>query len=217
MITEIGSLAGSGHEPAKKPTDLGQDEFLNLLVTQLTNQDPLEPMDSTEFVTQLAQFSELEEIQKVSSGMEQATNYLGSANNFSAVTLLGKEIEFTGDRLHYDTGSESQISFDLGREASLVTVNVYDELGNLVRTIEEASMMAGRQEIVWNGYDQDGNPVNPGTYRFEIIAQDLDKNEVPVQTIQQGTVDKVEFVNGLPYLSVGDQVIALADIQGITN
>jgi flagellar basal-body rod modification protein FlgD len=216
MIAEISSLSGAS-STAKKPTELGQTDFLNLLVTQLTNQNPLEPMDSTAFVTQLAQFSELEEVQKVALGIGEVQNYLASVNNFSAVSLLGREIEFSGDVVHYESESQPEIAFKLGKEASKVTVNLYDRIGNVVRTWTMGDVEAGRQKLIWNGADQNGNFVEPGDYRFEVTAQGVDGSSVPVELVQQGTVDKVDFVNGLPYLYVGDQRIALADIQSITN
>ena len=217
MISEISSLSETNGTTVKKPTELGQDDFLNLLVTQLTNQDPLAPMDSTQFVTQLAQFSELEGTQEMSKRLQEVRDYLASANNFSAVSLLGKEIEFTGDLVHYETGSEPTISFNLGKEASKVTVTLYDPAGATVRTWTMSDVEAGKQQVDWDGTNQSGDLVSAGTYRFEVTAQDMDKNSVPVGLIEKGTVDKVEFIDGLPYLHVGDQLIGLADIQGIVN
>lgn len=217
MIAEIASLSGLGGATTKKPSELGQSDFLNLLVTQLTNQNPLEPMDSTAFVTQLAQFSELEEVQKVTEGIEEMRNYLASANNFSAVSLLGKEVEFSGDVVHYEEGMQPEICFHLGKEASQVTVNLYDSLGLKVRSWVLTDEAAGKQQILWNGTDQEGDPVTAGAYRFEVVAQDLDGNSVPVERVQRGRVDRVEYVEGLPYLHVGGRLIALADIQGIVN
>jgi flagellar basal-body rod modification protein FlgD len=216
MIAEISSLSGAGGT-VKKPTELGQADFLNLLVTQLTNQNPLEPMDSAAFVTQLAQFSELEEVQKVASGIEEVQNYLASVNNFSAASLLGKDIEFSGDLLHHELDGVSEISFHLGKEASKVTVNLYDQIGNAVRTWTLTDVEAGRQKVVWNGADQNGNLVGAGDYRFEVTARDAEGSSVPVELVQRGTVDRVDFVDGLPYLYVGDRRIALADIQSIAN
>lgn len=215
MIEQVSAAQEQKLNTLASSQSLGQDVFLNLLVTQLKNQDPLEPMEGTEFVTQLAQFSELDEMRELTDGQEALQGYLASLNNFSAVSLLGKEVEFTGNGLTLQEGGTADIEFQLPADATKVAVAIYDENGNTVRSWTEGAMDAGRQSLVWNGQDDAGQQVAPGAYSFSITALDGEGAPLTVEQIQTGRVEKVEFQDGNPYLRIGDRWFALADIQSI--
>jgi len=97
---------------------LGKDDFLNLLITQLQNQDPLSPMDSTEFSAQLAQFSSLEQLSNVNENLETLLLYQGSLNNSQAVSFIGKTITASGDSVLITDGIPDNIHFELAGDAS---------------------------------------------------------------------------------------------------
>ncbi len=215
MIPQIGAATiGSAPSP-KKPDSLGQDVFLDLLISQLKNQDPLEPMEGTEFVTQLAQFSELDEMRAFTSGQKDLQAYMASLNNFSSVSLLGKEVAFAGDQVAHQEGLPSEVRFDLSAEAALVTVKLYDSQGHLVRTIDKGPMTAGSHAVGWNGTNDTGAPLPSGTYRCEVAAKDASQGNIPVALKQQGVVQEVVFENGVPSVRVGERWIPLPEIQGI--
>jgi len=195
---------------------LGESDFMTILITQLQNQDPLSPMEGTEFATQLAQFSALDEAKKTSSGISKLQNYLNSLNNFSSLSLLGKDIEFDGDIFFHEEGVPSEITFNLPRIAD-VAVRVYDEAGNLVSSqLQSSAMPAGRQTLEWNGRDDAGLVVPTGNYRYELDALDpTDNGPVTATLIQRGMVEEVAFQNGVSMLRVGDRWIPLSDIQSI--
>ncbi len=216
MITAVSGSSGISAVQSSESQSLGQDVFLNLLVTQLKHQDPLNPMEATEFVSQLAQFSELDEMRKISSGQEDLSYYLASLNNFSALGLLGKEVEFSGNTFSHQADSPSDLAFSLGADASKVEVRVYDSQGRLVATLRESNLPAGRQSIAWNGRDDSTGAACPsGTYRFEVSATDAEGKAIPAATVGSGTVEEVVFQNGTPYLYVGGLWVALDDIQRI--
>lgn len=216
MITAVGSSPGTSAVQSSESRSLGQDVFLNLLVTQLKNQDPLNPMEATEFVSQLAQFSELDEMRKISSGQKDLTYYLASLNNFSALGLLGKEVEFEGNTFSHQSDSPSELTFSLGADASKVEVRIYDSQGKLVATLKESSLPAGRRSVVWTGReDSTGSACPSGTYRFEVSATDAEGKAIPSTTVGSGTVEEVVYQNGAPYLYIGGLWVALDDIQRI--
>lgn len=216
MISPIGGFAGVSSSQTSEPQSLGQDVFLNLLVTQLKHQDPLNPMEATEFVSQLAQFTELDEMRKISEGQETLSYYMASLNNFSALGLLGKEVEFEGNSFSHQTDSPSELTFSLGADASKVEVRIYDSQGKLVATLEESSLPAGRQSVVWAGRDDSTGAACPsGTYRFEVSATDAEGKGIPATTVGSGTVEEVVYQNGTPYLYIGGLWVALDDIQRI--
>lgn len=217
MIPQIGSTSSVSVSSTEPSDSLGKDVFLNLLITQLKNQDPLEPMEGTEFVTQLAQFSELDQIRELASGQEDLQNYMASLNNFAAVSLLGKEVEFAGDRVSHLEGTSTEISFRLPANASQVTVLVYDAQGRVVQTLTTGSTEAGNQVIPWNGTDESGQTLPSGTYRFDVVAKDDQGRSLSVEMLQRGVVKEVAFEDGVPKVRVDDRWISLSEIQGLRS
>jgi len=195
---------------------LGESDFMTLLITQLQNQDPLSPMEGTEFATQLAQFSSLDEAKKTTAGITELQNYLNSLNNFSSLSLLGKDIEFDGNTLFHEEGTGTEISFNLPTVAD-VSIRIYDEAGNLVSSqLQSPAMQPGRQTLEWNGRDDTGLVLPTGNYLYELDALDSATNgPVTASLIQRGMVDEVAFQNGVSMLRVDDRWIPLSDIQSI--
>ena len=215
MIPQIGATSTYTTSSTEQPESLGQDVFLNLLITQLKHQDPLEPMEGTEFVTQLAQFSELDEMRELTSGQEDLQSYMASLNNFAAVSLLGKAVEFSGDEVTHQEGTSTALEFLLPSDAAQVTVALYDTRGNLVHTVDKGPMAAGNQTALWNGTDEHGQPLPSGTYRLDVVAQDASQGTIPVELTQQGSVREVVFQDGLPMLRVGERWLSLPEIKSI--
>ena len=203
---------GSTELAAAQQPVLGKEDFLNLLITQLQNQDPLNPTDSTEFTAQLAPFSSLEQLSNVHGNLEQLQNFQASTNNSQAVSLLGKEITASGNFLQLSDGEPIGCDFSLGRDAAEVVVNIYDSTGEFVKAFGSEDIAAGRHTLVWDGTDRNGNPAKDGNYTFEILAADANDKNVNVTAFFTGTVDTVTFENNTPFLISGGQKIALGDV-----
>jgi flagellar basal-body rod modification protein FlgD len=214
MITpDLNSIApGTAQPAASKPAVLGKDDFLNLLITQLQNQDPLNPTDSTEFTAQLAQFSSLEQLNNVNTNLEQLQDFQASANNSQAVSLLGKEITTNGNFLQLADGGPVGFDLSLSSDAATVVSSVYDSTGGFVKSFESQNMVAGQHTLFWDGTDRDGNPVADGSYTVEILAAAADGHDIKTETFFTGIVDKVTFENNTPFLISGNQKIAVGDV-----
>ena len=198
-------------------TALGKDDFLTLLLTQLQNQDPLNPADSTEYTAQLAQFSSLEQLSNVNTNLEDIQLYQASLNNAQAVSFIGREILALGDAVQVQDGAASACQFELSAGASGVVVNIYDSAGNFVKAIEQGAMDAGRQSGMWDGTDQHGNPVADGGYTFEVMAVDVNDLDVGASTYSSGIVDGVTFIQGTTYFLIGNQKIPMGDIVEVVR
>ena len=213
LPSELSPISTGSTEPsAPRAPVLGKDDFLLLLVTQLQNQDPLNPADHTEFTAQLAQFSSLEQLNNVNDNLEELQNYQASTNNSQAVSLLGKEITTNGNFLQLVEGESIDCDFSLAGDAAKVVVSIYDSTGKFVREIIEKNRPAGRQTLNWDGTNTDGHPVKDGNYTFEVQAVDGNEQKVKVTTFFAGLVDKVTFEKNIPFLISGDQKIALSDV-----
>lgn len=210
------STTGAGLYDSRS-TALGKDDFLTLLLTQLQNQDPLNPTDSTEYTAQLAQFSSLEQLSNINQNLEYLHLYQASINNAQAVSFIGKEVIALGNEIQVNDGAAEACHFELTANAAGVAVNIYDSAGSFVKTIEQGAMDAGRQTVIWDGTDQNGNPVPDGNYAFEVMAVDDKDQDIPAITYTSGTVSGVAFIDGSTYFLVGNHKIPIADIVEVVQ
>jgi len=204
--------SGINHTSSFESNILGKDDFLNLLVTQLRHQDPLSPMESAEFTSQLAQFSSLEQMSNVNTNLEMLQLYQASINNSQAVGFIGKTIKALGNSIGVADGVADQIHFELAENASAVIAHIYDSHKNLVKTIQSGGLNAGEQSVEWDATDNDGNQVPDGTYTFEVIATDTDANPVSATTLITASVSGVSFKDGTTYLLAGNQEIPIGSV-----
>jgi len=120
-----------GYDAPGQNNNLGKNDFLNLLVTQLQNQNPMEPMADTEFIAQLAQFSQLEQLENMSRSLDtnSEVDYIMSQTiaNTMATTLIGKGVVAEGSNFSLTPGENTDLSFNLNAEAATVTINIFDE------------------------------------------------------------------------------------------
>jgi flagellar basal-body rod modification protein FlgD len=219
MITnEINSSASSAALlPTAQSNVMAKDDFLNLLITQLQNQDPLNPTDSTEFTAQLAQFSSLEQLSNVNENLMELKHFQASINNSQAVTLIGKAITAAGNSIQLTDDGPVQCDFSLNHDAAVVVANIYDSTGKFVADFESRNLSDGQHALFWDGTDKHGNRMASGNYTFEILAADAKGRDIGSTTFYSGTVDRVTFENDTSYLMSGDQKIALGDVIEVAS
>ncbi|GAB6386972.1 flagellar hook assembly protein FlgD [Stutzerimonas marianensis] len=200
-----------------KSNDLGKNEFLELLVTQLNNQNPLEPQENGEFIAQLAQFSTVEGVEKLNSSVETMLSGYQSSQALQASSLVGRKVIVPTDKAVVDTSETFKASLVLPTTSSNVSVNVYDSAGTVVNRINMGQQEAGNVSFMWDGKDSSGKTLPPGTYRFE--AQATYQGETKgLYTLLPANVDSVTLgQNGgelmLNLAGVGS--IALSQVQVI--
>lgn len=176
---------------------MGKDDFLKLLVTQLQNQDPLNPSDPTEFTAQLAQFSSLEQLFAVNDSLTQLASSKTDMERLSALSLLGREV--TADGGTFRLGKEgATLGYRLEASAKEVAVNVLDAAGKAVASIPAKETGAGEHFFEWDGKNQYGEAVNPGEYSLVVTAtagkdKDGKAETVPASALVRGTVTGVEM------------------------
>lgn len=177
-------------DSATQNKELGKDQFLNLLVAQLNNQNPLEPQGNGEFIAQLAQFSTVEGVEKLNSSMETILSGYQSSQALQASSLVGRKVIVPVDKAVVDTSESFKASAVLPTSSSNVYVNVYDTSGAVVSRINLGEQKAGNVSFIWDGKDASGNVMKPGTYRFE--AQATYGNETKgLYTLLPANVDSV--------------------------
>ncbi len=214
FIYSNGSESADG---SKNNKALGKDAFLTMLVAQMKNQDPMNPIQNTEFTAQLAQFSSLEQMFNVNENLKNIQMTQSSLNNTQAVSIIGREIKSEGNSIKLSAETSSEINYKLSSAAKEVRVNIYDYRGDLVRTVSMSSQDAGENSFVWDGKDSSGNSLSDGTYSFMVSAKDPAGTDISVTPLIRGQVTGVSFDNGNTLLSVGGQRVSLGSVLEVNN
>ncbi len=194
--------------------EVGKEAFLKLLVAQLENQDPLDPLENTEFVAQLAQFSSLEGIQNLQLEMGNVSDNIASLKNFSVSSLVGRVVTTEGDAFDY-RGEPVSLGYELEGSAEEVLLTVHDASGRTVRSISTQGGPAGSYQAVWDGRDSNGNLLGPGAYSFTVSALDGQGTPVKVVPYTSDIVTGVYYEDGKPYLSVGSNLVPIDKVKEI--
>lgn len=191
--------------------------FINLLTTQLQNQDPSDPLDSNEVTSQIVQFTQAEQLVNINTSLEDVVAGIETSTAASAGTYVGREIEYSSPDFVYSSGEEVSIDYTLPSNADELTITVARQDGTLVRNITNLDRDAGRNTFTFDGTDNEGNPVESGTYTVTINAQNDSGNILDAQIINSGVVTRANFANGQLELGVGDIDLASSDIVSING
>jgi len=208
------SATGAVDREIKKT--LGQEDFMRLLVTQLKYQDPLKPMEHTEFISQLSQFSSLDQLFSINNGIKNLTDTQGDINSKQAVSFIGKEVKVSGNRLFLgDDRKSTGIGYQLNDDAYDVVIRIFSKDGKPVQSIEPGSQGAGFHSVNWDGKDYSGNIMSSGEYSFAVSAKDINGKEIEVISNVVGVADGVSFEGGVPYLTILGIKIPVSDIEEV--
>ncbi len=213
IVNDLGNLYTVSSTTTAKSGALGKNDFLKLLVTQLQNQDPLNPMDNTQFTAQLAQFSSLEELQNINSSIETLHLSQKAIHNTQALALIGKSVVAPGDKITLSATGADTLYFNLESDAAEATVHIYDAAGNLAASKAQGALEAGRHAFAWDGTDDIGTLLDQGTYSVVVLAADANGKDVTATTSVAGTVERVVFDGASPRLVIGDRQIDFYSID----
>ncbi|MCF6247331.1 MAG: flagellar hook capping protein [Desulfobacula sp.] len=197
---DVVSYQSNAKDKAKKEDALGQDAFLKMLVAQLQNQDPLSPMEGSDFSAQLAQFSQLEQLISLNESMSNLAGSFSRNSEGDVMGYLGKKVTGNVDVMNVDQGSVSGGFYSLAQPADIM-ISVTDADGKSVKTLFEGQQTSGSHIISWDGTDNTGKAVEDGSYKYTVMANSgYGYAEVPSSVT--GTVEGVTYNDGKPYLVV---------------
>lgn len=210
------SSTGVNGDTASASLAENYDTFITLLTTQLQNQDPLSPMDSSQFTQQLVQFSGVEQQITANNKLDQLISLQQTNGAVTMLGFIGKEVEVGSDKLVHEAGEESNFAYHLDDVASDVTITIKNSNGTVVRTINGNSGTIGRHDVSWDGKD-DGGIVQPaGTYTVTVTGKNSTSGEdATIGMSVFGKVDGVEATSTGAVLSMGDQQVAVDSILSI--
>jgi flagellar basal-body rod modification protein FlgD len=175
-------------------SELGQEDFLTLMMAQLKHQDPFKPMENGEFLGQMAQFSTVTGIEGMQSSLDQMSGSFTANQTLQASQLIGKSVLVEDSIAHLKPDGAIDGRFELSASSGSVKIDIMDISGRLVREIEMGEISAGRHDFTWDGKDSSGEQLPAGKYTIEITAQSGDTREA-VSVLLSREVDSVEFGN----------------------
>ena len=194
-----------------------QDRFLKLLVTQMRNQDPLNPLDNAQVTTQLAQISTVTGVEKLNSTLQGLSSALMASQSLQSAALIGRDVMASGNVLSLGSGNATG-GVDLKQAAGRVTVSVTGANGAVVRRMELGAREAGLQTFQWDGLNDAGERMPDGSYRFQVSAATGVANgaaAIDAQTLMLGRVNSVTANGGTTLLINGGTQIGIADVKRI--
>ncbi|WP_420233073.1 flagellar hook assembly protein FlgD [Pseudomonas sp. ABY48] len=169
VLSTMNSSSTTAESTASASDEL-QDQFLTLLTTELQNQDPTDPMDNSEMVTQLAQISTISSIEEVTTTLEGISSQISASETLQASALVGNGVLIDGNTIQVASGVATTFGVTLASDADSVTVTIKDSSGTVVRTLDEGDMSAGTQAMTWDGLQDDGTTAADGAYTFSVSA-----------------------------------------------
>ena len=222
LNTYTGAAASNSSSSASSGNKiLGKDDFMKMMMAQLQHQDPLNPMDDSQFSAQLAQFSSLEQLQNLNDQMSQSinANYLltQSINNTLTSTLIGKDVKLSGGDITNNGQDTVNLGYNITGNPASVDVNIYDENGVLVKTIDDAPSNSGNNKLSWDFTDNDGNRVPEGNYTLKVDAKDSSGESLDTSIFKYGTIDGVKFTENGTVLLVNNVEYPISEISEVLN
>ena len=213
----IASAQAAGADATKTPPGgaLGKDEFLKLLITQLRNQDPMKPLDQTEFISQTAQFTSLEQLTNMNKTLEAIRTAFAGGNIVQAAPLVGKTARLAGQSFRLDGGTNAVLPFTLEGGPGQAQVDVVAEDGTLVRRLDAGKKDPGTYTVAWDGRDNAGAPMAPGTYYYRVSVTGTSPGITPTALAAEGVITGLQTSADRILYRVGDALVRQEDILAI--
>ncbi len=181
-------LQGTG----RSSSDMGQEDFLELMLAQMKNQDPTKPLDPNEFMSQLAEFSTVNGIQELQQSFDSLAAVMSTDQTLKAASMIGHAVMAPGDTSVLEEGGNIVGQALLNGSTADLNIKIYDSQGSLVRTIPMGNNAPGAVPFKWDGFAEDGSPAAPGNYR--IVAEvEVDGSIQEVATEVRSKVDSVSL------------------------
>lgn len=210
-------------DPSKQVRGTGNKEmdkeaFFKLMMAQLKNQDPTNPLKNHEMAAQLAQFSALEQMSNVNSTLKEIKDGSKPVEQFQALNLIGKQVAGDSSKLsRTETDKEHEFLFKLPNDAKSTEIKVMNRKGDVVREFKFNELKTGENKVVWNGETEDGRKAPAGDYFFQTEASDAQGKKMQVKTDFDGVITGMSFSNEGPVLQIGKQTVRLKDIRQFSD
>ncbi len=218
-INSLGQNAALYAEPTvdntiEDKTALGKDDFMTLLLVELQNQDRTEPMDSEKILTQTSQLAGLEASENTNKALEELAISLGTANQFSTISAIGKTADLGSNAIIYDEGATSSFEVYFPQDIEQGTVQVLDSSGALVKSLDVGTNPSAVYQFDWDGTDNSENPVESGIYYVTASYTNPDGDALETR-LGAYPIESVRFDGGSTLVKVGSSYVPLENIHEV--
>lgn len=214
-LANAGTNSGTASSAVKAGIANNFTAFLQLLTTQLKNQNPLDPLDTNQFTQQLVQFAQVEQQLRSNDQLETLVALQKSTQASAALDFVGKTVVIGGTTTHLNATGNSVWTFSSPKPAS-ATVTIRDSKGQTAFTSSYA-ISSGRQDFVWDGRGTNGQRWPAGNYTMTITAKDANGQNVAITTDVQGIVDSADVSQTPPVLSIGEMTFTLDQVKRVVR
>jgi len=210
-------------DPSKKMRTAGnpnmdKDAFFKLMLAQLKNQDPTNPLKSHEMAAQLASFSSLEQMQNMNTTLNEIKMGQKPSESYQALNLLGKSVAGDSSRITRNSGDKEHfLEFELPLDCADVSVKIRNAEGTVVRAYDLKNLKKGVNKVNWNGLDEKSTAQPEGEYHASIEGKTAEGKKVAVKTEFEGVITGVNYTKTGPVLLVGHQAIHMKDVKKIID
>lgn len=199
-------------------SNLDKDAFFKLMLTQMKNQDPMNPLKNHEMAAQLAQFSTLEQMNNMNATLTKIENKNSDPQNFQALNLIGKVVNGDSSKITRSASDKvHDFNFTSSQDLSEATIKVFNQKGDAVKEFKLNNLKAGAQKISWNGQNSEGEIQKPGEYQFKIEAKNKLSQPVNIKSEFEGKITGMSFSAEGPILQIGNQTIKMKDVKQISD
>ncbi|NQU62913.1 MAG: hypothetical protein HQ517_01320 [SAR324 cluster bacterium] len=211
------SLRNKSATSSKSSDGLEKQDFMNLFLTQMSNQNPVDPMDSGSMMTQLAQLGTMEQLEKLNSQVKDLNMTQKDISRFQSLQFLEKDVLTESDGIELTQGTSNPIYYSLDQEANNVRLTIEDEDGGPVYSKTLGMTTAGKHQYLWDGKNNEGVMMPEGKYKIRFLASDLKGNSSPLQIFNSGRVAQVEYRDGLPWIKTNHETMPLSKVRTINT
>ncbi|MEL0220516.1 MAG: flagellar hook assembly protein FlgD [Deltaproteobacteria bacterium] len=200
---------------SKDGKELGKQDFLNLLMTQMSHQDPMDPMNTDSMMQQMASLGTVEQLQNLNAKTDSLLNYQEQLMRSGSAGFLGKDVEVQANEIQLMNGASAPISYELVGDADEVVLQIMNDVGDVVRQIPQEARSQGHHNVLWDGMDNEGDPLSDGTYSVNVVARTQEGAIVDTLLSKSGQVQDIRFEGGGAQIKVNNEWISTGDIQGL--
>jgi len=215
-ITPTGSNAAlSATTTTSNPKGtLSKDDFMKLLLTELQHQDPTKPTDTDKILTQTSQLASLESSDNTKTSLDKLTKILGTSQQFSTISAIGKTADLGSDSIALNKGTPSTFEVYFPKDVQQGSIDITDSSGNTVKTLDVGTNPAGVYKFTWDGTDQAGGAVDSGVYH---VNSDYTDSNNATQKTKLGIypIESIKFDKGEALAKVGPNYVPLSKIKEV--
>lgn len=200
---------------SKSEGELGKGDFMNLFLTQMSNQNPVDPMDSGAMMSQLAQLGTMEQLENLNNQMKDLNKTQNNISRYQSIQFLDKDVMTETETVQISKGSSKPVYYKLDQDADRLKVIVEDMDGVPIFNQQIGLTTAGKHQFLWDGKNNEGTLMSDGKYKIRFQAVDEQGNHSTINAFDSGKVSQVEYRDGKPWLKTQNETIPLSNVKSV--